>query len=194
MCPVATVVADGTLINNPAALIPLLASALHLPPNEIAEKISSRRPYIVLKRELPVAEARALEKTLQDEKLRGIRCERDTVRVYPNGPMLCHVVGFTDFHQRGIQGVEASMDQYLRGEDGYRYIERDAQGREMVPYRGTEHPPRNGCQIHLTIDLHLQTIVEDELDAAMREYRPEKGHHHPDAAANRRDPRDGEPA
>src|SRR5262249_30730602 len=34
--------------------------------------------------------------------------------------------------------------------------------------------PRNGCQVHLTIDLHLQTIVEDELDAAMREYRPEK--------------------
>ena len=60
------------------------------------------------------------------------------MRVYPNGPMLCHVVGFTDFHQRGIQGVEASMEQYLRGEDGYRYIEHDAHGREIVLYRGTE--------------------------------------------------------
>jgi cell division protein FtsI/penicillin-binding protein 2 len=66
------------------------------------------------------------------------------------------------------------MDQYLRGEDGYRYIEHDAQGREIALYRGTEHPPRNGCQVHLTIDLNLQTIVEDELDAAMREYRPER--------------------
>jgi cell division protein FtsI (penicillin-binding protein 3)/stage V sporulation protein D (sporulation-specific penicillin-binding protein) len=27
--------------------------------------------------------------------------------------------------------------------------------------------------VHLTIDLHLQTIVEDELDAAMSKYRPE---------------------
>ena len=172
--PVATVVADGTLLNNPGALVPILAPALHLPPNEIAEKLDSSRRYIVLKRELPEAEARSLEETLTKNKLRGIRCERGTVRVYPNGPLLCHVVGFTDFHQRGIQGVEASMEQYLRGEDGYRYIEHDARGREIVLYRGTERPPRNGCQVHLTIDLHLQTIVEDELDAAMREYQPEK--------------------
>ena len=172
--PVATVVADGTLLNNPDALVPLLAKALHLPPNDITEKISSRRPYIVLKHEVPGADARALEKTLRKDKLRGIRCERGTVRVYPNGPMLCHVIGFTDIHQHGIQGVEASMDQYLRGEDGYRYTEHDAQGREIVLYRGAEHPPRNGFQVHLTIDLNLQTIVEDELDAAMREYRPEK--------------------
>src|SRR3954447_17985718 len=132
--PVATVVADGTLINRADDLVPILAKALHVPEPEIAEKIRTRRPYIVLKRELPEAEARALEQQLENEKLRGIRCERSTVRVYPNGSMLCHVVGFTDFNQRGIQGVEASMEQYLRGEDGYRYIEHDAQGREIVLY------------------------------------------------------------
>ncbi len=172
--PVATVVADATLINNPGAIIPLVANRLHLPPNEIAEKIGSHRPYIVLKREVPEADACALETALKSAKLRGIHCERGTVRVYPNGPMLCHVIGFTDFHQHGIQGVEASMEQYLRGEDGYRYIEHDAQGREIVLYRGLEHEPRNGYQVHLTIDLHLQTIVENELDEAMREYTPEK--------------------
>jgi len=171
--PVATVVADGTLLNNPDVLVPILARALQLRPDEIAEKISSHRPYIVLKRELPEAKARALEQALRENKLRGIRCERETVRVYPNGPMLCHVVGFLNFDQHGIQGIEASMDQYLGGEDGFRYIERDAQGRELVLYLGPERPPRNGCQVHLTIDLHLQTIVEDELDAAMSKYRPE---------------------
>src|SRR6266404_5631785 len=30
--PVATVVADGTLVNDPDALVPILAPALHLPP------------------------------------------------------------------------------------------------------------------------------------------------------------------
>ncbi len=172
--PVATVVADATLITNSAALIPLLANHLHLSPGEIAEKIAQHKAYIVLKREVPESEARALETALRDEKLRGIRCERSTVRVYPNGPMLCHVIGFTNFDQTGIQGVEKSMNDYLRGEDGYRYIERDAQGREIVLYRGLEHDPRNGCQVNLTIDLSLQTIVENELDRAMREYTPEK--------------------
>ena len=172
--PVATVVADASLITNRDALVPLLARSLQLPPNEIAEKIASGRRYIVLKREVPDADARVLEKTLRQEKLRGIYCERGTVRVYPNGPMLCHVIGFSDFHQKGIQGVEASMDNYLRGQDGYRYIERDAQGREIVLYRGLERAPQNGSQVHLTIDMGLQTIVENELDAAMREYRPAK--------------------
>jgi cell division protein FtsI (penicillin-binding protein 3)/stage V sporulation protein D (sporulation-specific penicillin-binding protein) len=172
--PVATIVADATLITNTPVLIPLLAERLKLPPNELKEKINTGRRYIVLKREVPEADARALEGELRDAKLRGIHCERGTVRVYPNGPMLCHVVGFTDFHQQGIQGIEASMDQYLRGEDGYRYVEHDAQGREIVLYRGLEHAPRNGFQVHLTIDLHLQTIVENELDNAMREYTPEK--------------------
>src|SRR5262249_13443458 len=169
-----TVVADATLINDHEALLPILAQRLHLPPNDIAGKLASGRPYIVLKREVPEAEARALEAELNSAKLRGIRCERGAVRIYPNGSMLCHVVGFTDINQRGQDGVEKSMDQYLHGEDGYRYIERDAQGREIVLYRGLEHEPRDGYSVHLTIDLHLQTIVENELDAAMQAYTPAK--------------------
>ncbi len=172
--PVATVVADASLIKDPAAVVPLLAKSLQLPADEIAEKIATGRRYIVLKREVPEADARALEQSLKAARQRGVFCERGTIRVYPNGSMLCHVIGFTDFHQHGIQGVERSMDQYLHGENGYRYIERDAQGREIVLYRGLEHEPRNGCSVNLTIDLGLQMIVENALDEAMREYRPEK--------------------
>ena len=172
--PVATIVADASLINNSAALVPLLAGRLKLSTDDIQGKLATGRRYIVLKREVPEADARALEAELRKEKLRGVCCERGTVRVYPNGSMLCHVIGFTDFHQSGIQGVEKSMDQYLRGEDGYRYIERDAQGREIVLYRGLQRDSRNGFDVHLTIDLHLQGIVENALDAAVREYHPEK--------------------
>jgi cell division protein FtsI (penicillin-binding protein 3)/stage V sporulation protein D (sporulation-specific penicillin-binding protein) len=172
--PVATIVADASLINNSGALVPLLAARLKLSPADIQGKLATGRRYIVLKREVPEADARALDVELRSQKLRGVYCERGTVRVYPNGSMLCHVIGFTDFHQTGIQGVEKTMDQYLRGEDGYRYIERDAQGREIVLYRGLQHDSRNGCDVHLTIDFHLQAIVENELDAAVREYHPAK--------------------
>src|SRR5204863_6244624 len=40
--------------------------------------------------------------------------------------------------------------------------------------RGQERAPRDGYQVRLTIDLNLQNIVENEIDAAMREYSPEK--------------------
>jgi cell division protein FtsI (penicillin-binding protein 3)/stage V sporulation protein D (sporulation-specific penicillin-binding protein) len=100
--------------------------------------------------------------------------EPDSTRVYPNGSMLCHVIGFTDFDHKGIQGVELSMEQYLHGQDGFRFIERNRAGQELVPYRGQERAPRDGYRVNLTIDLNLQNIVENEIDAAVREYKPEK--------------------
>ena len=172
--PGETVVADATHVNDRAALIPVLAEALKLPRNELAEKLSGDRRYVVLKREVSTSTTAALRKQLQSQKLRGIYFERDATRVYPNGSMLCHVIGFTDFDHKGIQGVEASMEDYLHGHDGFRFIEHNRAGQEIVVYRGQERAPRDGYRVNLTIDLNLQNIVENEIDAAVREYRPEK--------------------
>jgi cell division protein FtsI/penicillin-binding protein 2 len=172
--PVETVVADATHINNRDVLLPLLREALEIPAEELAEKLEGERRYIVLKREVPIATATALREKLRAQNLRGIYFERDTTRIYPNGSMLCHVIGFTDFEHHGIQGVESSMEEYLHGQDGYRFIEHNRAGQELVLYRGQERAPRDGYQVHLTIDLNLQNIVENEIDAAMREYNPQK--------------------
>lgn len=172
--PGENVIADGTLVNNAEALVPLLADALKLPASELTEKVTGDRRYVVLKRQVPQTITNELRAKMREQGLKGIRFERDSTRVYPNGSMLCHVLGFTDFEHRGIQGVEASMEDYLHGQDGYRYIEHDRAGKEVVLYRGQERAPRDGYRVHLTVDLNLQNIVENELDAAVREYRPEK--------------------
>ncbi len=172
--PGETVVADATHTDNPEGLTRLLATTLGLSPNELSEKLSSDRRYIVLKRQVPLATTATLRRKLEEEKLRGIYFERDSTRVYPNGSMLCHVIGFTDFNHHGIQGVESSMEDYLHGDDGYRFIEHNRAGQEIVLYRGQERAPRDGNKVRLTIDLNLQNIVENEIDAAMREYRPQK--------------------
>src|SRR3954469_9245436 len=172
--PVETVVADASHLNNRAATIPLLHAALELPADELEEKLATDRRYIVLKREVPSAIATALREKLRAGNLRGIYFERDTTRIYPNGSMLWHVIGFTDFEHHGIQGVESSMEEYLHGEDGYRFNEHNRAGQEIVLYRGQERGPRDGYQVHLTIDLNLQNIVENEIDAAVREYNPQK--------------------
>lgn len=172
--PVETVVADATHVNDLTRLIPLLAENLNLPASELSEKLGGERRYVVLKREVPQTEATALRQKLREAKLRGVYFERDSTRVYPNGSMLCHVIGFTDFDHKGIQGIESSMEEYLHGQDGYRYIEHNRAGQEMVLYRGQERAPRDGYKVQLTIDLNLQNIVENEIDAAMREYHPQK--------------------
>jgi cell division protein FtsI (penicillin-binding protein 3) len=172
--PCQTVVADATHLNNLDAIVDLVGVELKIPKSELAEKLRGDRRYIVLKRAVPEAFADSLREKLQAQNLHGVYFEHDSARIYPNGSMLCHVIGFTDFEHHGIQGVEASMDQYLRGEDGYRYIEHNRAGQEIVLYRGQERASRNGYQVHLTVDLNLQNIVENEIDAAMREYSPKK--------------------
>ncbi len=172
--PMQTVVADATRLNDVEATVRLISQELKIPAGELGQRMRSERRYIVVQREVPEALAMSLKAKLEAQKLRGIYFDHDSARVYPNGSMLCHVIGFTDFEHHGIQGVEASMDEYLHGQDGYRYIEHDRTGREIVLYRGQERASRNGYQVHLTIDLNLQNIVENEIDAAMREFRPKK--------------------
>src|SRR5213083_1158776 len=172
--PVETVVGDATHLNNRKAVIDLVGNELGIPIEQLAEKLNSERRYIVIKREVPESLATALRAKLRAANLRGIYFERDTTRIYPNGPMLCHVIGFTDFEHHGIQGVEASMEEYLHGQDGYRFIEHNRAGQEIVLYRGQERAARDGYQVHLSIDLNLQNIVENEIDAAVREYNPQK--------------------
>src|SRR3954452_1027367 len=172
--PVETVVADATHLTDVQATVKLLNAELEVPSQELAEKINTGRRYIVVKREVPAARANALREKLRAGNLRGIYFEHDATRIYPNGSMLCHVIGFTDFDHHGIQGVEASMEEYLHGQDGYRFIEHNRAGQEIVPYRGQERASRDGYQVHLTVDLGLQSIVEEEIDAAVQEYSPQK--------------------
>ena len=172
--PMKTVVADATRFNNRQAIVALVSHELRIPSGELAEKLDGERRYIVIKREVPAATANALRQKLHAGNLRGIDFEPDAKRIYPNGSMLCHVIGFTDFEHHGIQGVEASMEEYLHGQDGYRFIEHNRAGEEIVPYRGQERAPRDGYQVRLTVDLGLQNIVENEIDAAMQQYSPQK--------------------
>ncbi|MBV9618927.1 MAG: penicillin-binding protein 2 [Verrucomicrobia bacterium] len=172
--PVETVVADASRLNDVEATVDLVSNELKLPRTEVSGKLHTDRRYIVLEREVAKANADSLRQKLRTKNLRGIYFEQDATRIYPNGAMLCHVIGFTDFEHRGIQGVEGSLDEYLRGQDGYRYIEHNRAGQEIVLYRGQERAPRNGYRVHLTVDLNLQNIVENEIDAAMREYAPKK--------------------
>jgi len=134
--PMQTIVADATRVNSLGPTVDLLSEELNIPRRELMEKMQGDRRYIVVQRQVPDAQAKALREKLRAQNLRGIDFEHDTARVYPNGSMLCHVLGFTDFDHRGIQGIEASMEQYLHGQDGFRFTERNRAGQEIVLYRG----------------------------------------------------------
>ncbi len=184
--PVRTAFADGTHIENPRKVAETVAPLLQMNVDELTAKLTTTRRYAVLRHEVPAEIAFKITKALETAKLRGIYFENDSIRVHPNGSMLCHIMGFLDHNRKGIQGVEAAMDEYLSGQDGFRYIERDRTGQELVVYRGQEREPRDGLNVTLTIDMGLQAIVEDELDAACKTLKPQT------AVAVLADPKTGE--
>ncbi len=157
-----------------SAIADLLAKPLAIDRAKLMQMLGSEEHehYIILKKGLPESVANDLADQLRAKSLRGIQFEHDFSRIYPNGSMLCHVIGYMDHTHEGIDGIEKSMNDYLRGYDGFRFIERTLNGAELVAYRGQERAARPGCDVHLTIDMTLQNIVETELDAAIKQYHP----------------------
>ena len=170
--PVRTVTADGTHIRNAAALAALAAPFLEMPVKELTEKLSTQRQYVVIRKEVSEEKAQDLMRAMDKANLHGLYLEEGAIRSYPNSEMLCHVLGFVDYTGHGIEGIEKSYDKELGGQDGYRLIEHDRKGREIVVYRGQEKMPTDGSDIRLTIDMGLQAIVEKEVDDTFKEYHP----------------------
>jgi cell division protein FtsI (penicillin-binding protein 3)/stage V sporulation protein D (sporulation-specific penicillin-binding protein) len=177
--PVRKVVVDGSHVKKPGALATLAAPYLGIPRETLLAELRTRSKYKVLLPELDEEKAMALQRAMDEKSLRGLYFHQNTTRTYPNGPLLSHVLGFLgrkdpkDEFVVGVEGIERSMEDYLKGIDGFRHIERDRTGREIVIYRGQEQAPRHGMNVQLTIDMNLQAILEAELDNAFRELKPD---------------------
>jgi cell division protein FtsI (penicillin-binding protein 3)/stage V sporulation protein D (sporulation-specific penicillin-binding protein) len=168
----------------------LLTGPLQMSEADIVKRIVPGDRYIVLKKKITEETSEriveAIEALQKKEKvnLKGIRFEQNFERIYPAGQLASHVIGFYGFEDneknpklgrfKGIEGIERSMDDWLAGKDGSRSFEKDGRGREIVSSRGDELSARNGSHVRLTIDLHLQQIVETELAAACKKLKPIK--------------------
>jgi stage V sporulation protein D (sporulation-specific penicillin-binding protein) len=118
--------------------------------------------------------------------LPGIVVSEDTARYYPFGDLAAHVLGITGIDNQGLTGIELAYDEYLRGINGSISYLADAAGRSMPGTSDEYAAPRDGLTLQLTIDKHIQTVLERELDNAMLKYEPNA------AIAIAMDPNNGE--
>lgn len=103
-----------------------------LAPAEIVAKLKAKRRFVWLKRSLTPREQDAINRL----GIPGVYFLDEWKRVYPQGSLTAHAVGFTDADDRGIAGIEKNFDELLRN------------GRESL---------------RLALDLRVQHIVRDEL-------------------------------
>ncbi len=125
-------------------------------------------------KELAHDDAERLRALISERKISGIEFEDAMTRFYPNIHTLSHVLGYVNDRNEGMEGIEKTFDEHLRGTDGYRLVELGGDRREIAAYRAENQPPVNGRTVSLTIDLGLQTRLEQILDKAVVEYRPER--------------------
>jgi cell division protein FtsI/penicillin-binding protein 2 len=105
----------------------------------------------------------------------GVRVLPSAERIYPEGALASPLVGFTGSGGEGLWGVELDYDQVLRGRGGSIITERDPIGRPIAFAPRVERSAQVGGNIQLTIDRHLQRIVEQRLDEALKENQAPSG-------------------
>jgi cell division protein FtsI (penicillin-binding protein 3)/stage V sporulation protein D (sporulation-specific penicillin-binding protein) len=104
--------------------------------------------------------------------LRGVYGQRVHRRVYPHNQLAAHIVGFINKEGAASSGVEAYLDRYLAGYDGWRESEKDGRRRELAQFRSRDVPPKDGWSVVLSLDTVVQTWAEEELAAIAGEFAP----------------------
>lgn len=171
-----------------AYAIGVLARPLGMKREELRHRIeSSRGVWVPIAKDLPEDIAERIRESIESHWLQGFEFENAIKRWYTAPNFATHLVGFTGevetrsddgktrFEQKGRFGIEAAMEEFLAGRDGWRKHQRDIRGLLIPGDAESLMPPRPGLNVRLTIDMGIQAIVEEELDAALEEFKSVRG-------------------
>jgi cell division protein FtsI (penicillin-binding protein 3) len=150
-----SVTANPRLIRNPRRLAVTIAHDLDLEPNDVFERLADRtKGFVWVARKAdPVQAAK-----LQRRGLVGIAFEPEEKRSYPQGSVAAQVLGYAGIDNRGLDGLERSLDPILAGTSGKETVVKDPFGRviDVVSTRGE----RSGRDVQLTLDHQIQANAE----------------------------------
>ncbi len=110
---------------------------------------------------------------IRSANLDGIYLASEGVRSYVYGDFLSQVLGFTSSDGVGQTGLEAYYDKYLQGINGKLLTETDLVGSELTNGTMSYIPSVNGLTVTLTVDSVIQTVVENVLELAMYQQKPQ---------------------
>ena len=153
--------------NQKPAISRQLASILNIGEDYILDKLDKKRGFIWIKRKISDEESGKIRAL----KLKGVELIKESKRLYPNGYLASHIIGFAGLDNAGLDGIELVYDKYLKGKAGFRLTNRDAKRRFLPSTDEKFLAPVNGFNVILNIDENIQNIAEQALDEAYRKYR-----------------------
>jgi cell division protein FtsI/penicillin-binding protein 2 len=183
--------ADTAFEKALAQAVNLLARPLGLKREEmrhrIEKAIADKAKEFALVKDLKADAAEGVRDLIAKHWLEGFFMRESSKRWYTSPDLATHVIGYTGeigvtdemggraFRQVGKFGIESTLEDYLAGSDGWQEHRRAPNGARIPGDSSSLKPPRSGLNVQLTLDMGAQAIVEEELDAGLKEFQSERG-------------------
>lgn len=165
-------------VHTKEELATLLAPILNIQPSVLLKKLQQTGSNVILlKKGISREEHDAIAKL----NLMEIPMDKKTKRVYPQGCMASHVLGFynQDASEEGISaGIEYTAKETLESVPASKTIEKTPSGN--VIYNFSTDPtavvePQKGKDVTLSIDTAIQHICERELYKSIGKFKAKRG-------------------
>ena len=137
------------------------ASASKVDASDIKNKLKADTQYEVLVRNVDPDVAVEIS-----NKYHGVAADRQDIRQYPNGAIAENVVGKVSMDGHGQFGFEAARDTELTGIDGQSTEDVSTDGQVIPGTLRDVVDAVDGRDVTLTLDLDLQTYVQQKLEKA----------------------------
>lgn len=143
---------------------------------ETLAKLQSDSSVVVIAKKVESDKITQLKTWMEEEGISsGINIDEDYKRYYPNGSLASTLIGFCGTDNTGLYGLEERWNSVLTGTSGQLTVTSDVNGNAISDDLEEYVASENGSNIYLTIDSHVQGIVEKYLAEAVEENSAEYG-------------------
>jgi cell division protein FtsI (penicillin-binding protein 3) len=156
--PVPSIYAVRKKVENKSLAASKLSHILDIKPATLKNRLSKGSGFVWLKRKVDPDVADRIKKA----DIKGVGIRTESRRYYPNSDLAGAVIGFAGT-DGGLEGLESSLEEHLRGGDGVRILNLDAHGKVMTSAQPWETYPVAGSTVHLTLDRNIQFFTEQSL-------------------------------
>jgi len=160
-----TVYADPRTVTDPRSEAATVAKIMRLDENEVYALLADRtRGFVYVARKADSALAAKLAR----KGLPGLGFYHEEQRFYPQFNLAAQVLGYAGVDNKGLAGLELSLNRQLAGRPGRERIVKDASGQAIDTI--TSRTERDGEDVYLTLDHTLQSNAQAVLRDTVRKW------------------------
>ncbi|WP_038359712.1 penicillin-binding protein [Borrelia hispanica] len=149
---------DPRKIKNIVNTSETLGAILKIDPQTIKQKLSSKKGFLYIKRQITKEESELIKRIQSEGRLKDIILYPDYKRIYPFKELTSNITGFVGIDNIGLTGIEFSLNSILN---------EDFTKQQSI----NEKPSTNN--IYLTIDIDLQKNINQIAKKYFKENKPE---------------------